>query len=61
MMKYTAGAICGWVAARSLSDKPIVPPSTDELAILAKKASVFVATFSEKMKDYQIRDKKNEK
>ena len=61
MMKYTAGAICGWVAARSLSDKPIVPPSTEELAILAEKALLLVATVSEKMKEYQIGDKKNEK
>jgi hypothetical protein len=61
MLKFTAGAICGWVAARSLSGDEIVPPSTEEIAILAKRATDFVTNVAEKIQKQNVGDNKNEK
>ena len=40
MLKFAAGVVCGWVAARSLSPSvdAFATPSLDELTLLAQKA-----------------------
>lgn len=41
MLKFTTGAICGWVAARTLPPAPLAPPTLDELAQLTLKAKEY--------------------
>lgn len=54
MLKFTAGAICGWIAARTLPPAPLAPPTLEELTHLAHKAKV---TYEEIVIKFQ--DKKN--
>jgi|TARA_B110000091_G_C13625596_1_gene394838 hypothetical protein len=61
MLKFAAGAMCGWVAARSLSGEQDVPPSTAEVAMLAQKLADYVGQISEKMKEQQSGGRPNQK
>ena len=41
MLKFTAGAICGWVAARSLPPAPLALPTFEEVIQLTHKAKTY--------------------
>tara|TARA_B110000879_G_C11014528_1_gene448401 strand:+ start:271 stop:462 length:192 start_codon:yes stop_codon:yes gene_type:complete len=34
MLRFSAGIVCGWIAARSLPPAPLAPPTFDELTQL---------------------------
>lgn len=41
MWKFTAGTVCGWIAARSLPSAPLAPPTLDELTQLTLKVKTY--------------------
>ena len=51
MLKFTAGAICGWVAARSLPPAPLAPPTLDEITQLTYKAKTYYDKLLHKLQD----------
>jgi hypothetical protein len=51
MLKFTAGAICGWVAARTLPPAPLAPPTLDELTQLTLKAKECYENIITKLQD----------
>ena len=51
MLKFTAGAICGWVAARSLPPAPLAPPTLDEITQLTLKAKTCYDKLVNKLMD----------
>tara|TARA_B110000285_G_scaffold60625_1_gene69592 strand:- start:9415 stop:9594 length:180 start_codon:yes stop_codon:yes gene_type:complete len=58
MLKFTAGAICGWVAARSLPPAPLAPPTLDELTQLTLKAKTYYDKLLNKLVDEHKEEKK---
>jgi hypothetical protein len=58
MLKFTAGAICGWVAARSLPPAPLSPPTLDELTQLTLKAKTYYDKLLNKLVDEHKEEKK---
>ncbi len=53
MLKFTAGAILGWAAARTLDNKPMAPPTLEELLLLTHKG---VAMYENTLKQIQNSD-----
>ena len=51
MLKFTAGAICGWVAARTLPPAPLAPPTLEELTQLTYKAKTYYDKLLHKLQD----------
>jgi|TARA_B110000908_G_scaffold172427_1_gene239714 hypothetical protein len=51
MLKFTAGLATGWIAARSLNNDKIMPPTIKELTILAEKCVVLYEKAITKIKD----------
>lgn len=51
MLKFTAGAIFGWVAARTLPPAPLAPPTVDELTQLTLKAKEYYDNLITKLQD----------
>ena len=49
MLRFTAGAVLGWVAARSLPPAELAPPITDELFLLARKLQVVYEFMAKKL------------
>ena len=58
MLKFTAGAICGWVAARSLPPAPLAPPTLDEITQLSLKAKKYYDKLLNKLVDEHKEEKK---
>jgi len=51
MLKFTAGVVTGWIAARSLNNDKILPPTIKELSTLAEKITVLYEKAITKIKD----------
>ncbi len=53
MLKFTAGAILGWTAARTLDNKPFMLPTLEELLLLTAKGK---ALYENTLKQIQDND-----
>ena len=56
MLRFTAGAIFGWVAARSLPPAQLAPPTLDEIAQLTHKAKTYYDKLITKLQDEDKKD-----
>jgi len=57
MLKFTAGAVCGWIAARSLPPAPLAPPTLEEITQLSHKIKTFYKQIVDKLEE--LEDKKH--
>jgi|TARA_B110000858_G_C17806883_1_gene478553 hypothetical protein len=57
MLKFAAGAIVGWIAARSVPSAPLAPPTLDELVLLAQKGKVYYDKAVQKLQEQESHDK----
>ena len=56
MLKFAAGAIVGWIAARSVPPAPLAPPTLDELVLLAQKGKVYYDKAVQKIQESPDKD-----
>lgn len=51
MLKFTAGAILGWTAAKTLDNKPLTPPTLEEFILLTAKGKYYYEKALKKIQD----------
>lgn len=51
MLKFTAGAILGWTAAKTLDNKPLAPPTLEEILLLTAKGKCYYEKVLKKWQD----------